>query len=156
MSSRPAVRRKSYSTPETSDESPIRLGDLVADQAARTFVGRQQELSLLLEMAGSSGPAVVYLHGIAGIGKSRLLGAFAERVRTQNAAVILCDCRAVEPTEQGFLRVLASRLGRSLASRDELVKALAGIGSRVILALDHYEVMRLLDSWLRQVFIPGL
>jgi hypothetical protein len=29
-------------------------------------------------------------------------------------------------------------------------------GSRIVLALDHYDVLRLLDSWLRQVFIPKM
>src|SRR6185369_7432627 len=86
------------------------LGNIVAEQARRTFVGRERELSLLLKAINDDGYAVVYLHGIAGIGKSRLLSAFAERAHGHGSAVILIDCRAVEPTEQGFLRELGSRL----------------------------------------------
>ncbi|HLW55324.1 MAG TPA: winged helix-turn-helix domain-containing protein [Candidatus Angelobacter sp.] len=139
-----------------SEDVPTRFGDLVAEQASRTFAGRKQELFQLLEMVNSSGPAITYLHGIAGIGKSRLIAAFAERARGLNASVIVLDCRAIEPTEHGFLGALGSRFGRKFAALEDAVAALNGIGSRVVLAFDHYEVLRLLDTWLRQSFIPQL
>lgn len=132
------------------------VGDLVAEQASRTFAGRRQELSQLLETLSVSGPAVVYLHGIAGIGKSRLISAFAERARNHDVSVIVLDCRSVEPTESGFLRALGSRFGRKLTSVEDTVATLGSISPRVVFALDHYEVLRLLDSWLRQSFIPKL
>jgi hypothetical protein len=132
------------------------VGDLVAEQASRTFAGRKQELSQLLEMLGNSAPAVLYLHGIAGIGKSRLISAFAERARGQNASVIVLDGRAIEPTSRGFLRALGSRFGKNLATPEDAAAALANLGAPAVLALDHYEVLRLLDSWLRQTFIPKL
>ena len=132
------------------------LGNVVAEQARRTFVGRERELSLLHEAISDNGYAVVYLHGIAGIGKSRLLSEFAEQAQGHGSAVILIDCRAVEPTEQGFLRVLGSRLGKEFNSPEEASKSLSRLGSHVVLALDHYEVLRLLDSWLRQTFVSTL
>jgi len=150
------LRRESDSSFHSADSAPARVGDLVAEQASRTFAGRKQELSLLLETLGDSGPAVVYLHGIAGIGKSRLISAFAERARGRNATVIILDCRAVEPTEYGFLRALGTRFGRNFLSAEDATGSLGSIGSRVVLALDHYEVLKLLDSWLRQSFIPRL
>jgi hypothetical protein len=133
-----------------------RLGDLVAENVARSFVGRVKELSLLLGMLSDAGPAVAYLHGIAGIGTSRLISAFADRARLQSATVVLLDCRAVEPTENGFLRALGSHLGRTLDSANDAAGALEATGSRVVLALDHYEVLKLLDSWLRHSFVPRL
>lgn len=132
------------------------LGDLVAERASRTFVGREQELGLLLETLSDAGPAVVYLHGIAGIGKSRLISAFAEHARTHNATVIILDCRAVEPTEHGFLRALGSRFGKNFTSVEDAARSLGSTGSQLVLALDHFEVLKLLDSWLRQSFIPRL
>jgi serine/threonine protein kinase len=140
----------------TAESTSPRVEDLVAEQASRTFAGRKQELSLLLETLGDSGPAVVYLYGIAGMGKSRLLSAFAERSRKQNATVLVLDCRAVEPTEYGFLRALGSRFGRNFGSAEDAARSLGSIGSRVVLALDHFEVLKLLDAWLRQSFIPRL
>ena len=150
------LRRESDSHVQVADHPPARFGDLVAEQASRTFAGRKVELAHLLEMLTSTGPAIMYLHGIAGIGKSRLISAFAERARRHNASVMLLDCRAVEPTEYGFLRALGSRFGRSFGSVEDAVSALASTGSRSVVALDHYEVLRLLDSWLRQSFIPRL
>jgi hypothetical protein len=150
------LKRESESGLQAIDSAPRRVGDLVAEQASRSFVGRKPELSLLMETLSDSGPAVVYLHGIAGIGKSRLLSAFAERARGHDAAVVVLDCRAIEPTEYGFLRALGSRFGRSFGSAEDAATCLGSIGSRVVLALDQYEVLRLLDSWLRQSFIPRL
>jgi predicted Ser/Thr protein kinase len=150
------LRRESDSGLRTTDSAPARVGDLVAEQANRTFAGRKQELSCLLGTLSDSGPAVVYVHGIAGIGKSRLIAAFADRARDHNAAVIVLDCRAVEPTEHGFLRALGSRFGRNFGSVEDAARCLGSIGSRVVLALDHYEVLKLLDSWLRQSFVPRL
>lgn len=150
------LRKESGAGISTLVEAPARLGDLVAEQASRTFAGRKRELNLLLQLLSSSGPAVIYLHGIAGIGKSRLISAFADHARNSSASVIVFDCRAVEPTENGFLRALGARFGRSFESLEDAVRMLAGIGSRLVLALDHYEVLRLLDSWLRQSFIPRL
>src|SRR5215472_16856880 len=111
------------------------VGDLVAEQASRTFAGRKQELSQLLEMLGNSGLAVLYLHGIAGIGKSRLISAFAERARGGNASVVVLDGRSIEPTEHGFLQALGSRFGKHLVTPGDAVANLANIGSPVVLAL---------------------
>jgi len=133
-----------------------RVAAVLADRAKRTFVGRTQELALLSEFARKNGPGVLFLHGISGIGKSRLLSEFAQRANAHSTAVIPLDCRAIEPTEQGFLHALSSAIGRELRSAEEAAKRVAAVSTRVILALDHYEVFRLLDSWLRQSFIPRL
>ena len=150
------LKRQSDSGLHAAESAPPRVGDLLAEQASRTVVGRKQELSLLLETLNDSGPAVVYLSGIAGIGKSRLISAFAERARAQDVTTIVLDCRSVEPTEYGFLRALGSRLGRNFSSPEDAARSLGSIGSRVVLALDQYEVLKLLDTWLRQSFIPRL
>ena len=53
------------------------LADLLIEQARRTFIGREQEMNALLQTLDESCPSVTYLHGIGGIGKTRLLSAFA-------------------------------------------------------------------------------
>lgn len=133
-----------------------RVEHVIAEQASRTFVGRGDEIRLLLKAIEDSGPTVFYVHGIAGIGKSRLLAAFAEQARSQGTRTITLDCRAVEPTEQGFLRALALALRTKIASAQNAAKKLASRNGRTLLVLDHYEVLRLLDSWLRQTFVPQL
>src|SRR5262249_2992038 len=50
-----------------------RIGDLLAQRAREAFIGRSAELEVLLSVL-DGGPQVVFVHGIAGIGKSTLLG----------------------------------------------------------------------------------
>lgn len=134
-----------------------RARDLIAEQTSRTFVGRSDEIRLLLETLHASGPAVIYIHGIAGIGKSRLLAALLDRAQGKGSRTIACDCRALEPTERGFCRALGTVLRTEVTSAEDAARKLAGRKARkTLLALDHYEVCRLLDSWLRQTFIPQL
>jgi len=72
------------------------MKDLLAQSARETFVGRTFELQALAELL-NPGPRLIFLHGIAaGVEKSALLSFFAERARTQGAAVIELDCRAIE------------------------------------------------------------
>ena len=117
---------------------------------AGSLVGREPELRALAESVEGEA-RVVCLHGIAGIGKSALLRTFLDRRRAAGSSVIELDCRTVEPTERGFLHGAGDfrKLG-------ELVEHVGDAASPVVLTLDHYEVFRLMDTWLRQVLAPAL
>jgi hypothetical protein len=119
------------------------------------LVGRTDELATLLS-AVEHGPQIVFVHGIAGIGKSALLAAFAERARAAGTVVVRLDCRAMEPSERGFLRGLGAALGAAVATTADAAERLGALGRRVALALDTYEVFRLLDAWLRVELFPLL
>ncbi len=93
----------------------------------------------------------VALHGIAGIGKSALLRAFVERAHEAGASVIELDCRTIEPTERGLLRGAGG-----FDDVEAFVDHLRRLTPPVVLVLDHYEVFRLMDTWLRQVLAPSL
>src|SRR6516164_3756881 len=132
---------------------------------AAAVVGRAAERAVLLDLAEHDRPLVVAVHGIAGIGKSALLAAFAEDARAHGAAVVSLDCGGIEPTERGFLAALDRAIGalraeplgtRPMATVAEAAAALGGLGDRVVLVLDTYEQLRLLDTWLRQELVPGL
>jgi hypothetical protein len=41
-------------------------------------------------------------------------------------------------------------------SAEEIASRLGHVGARVVVTLDTYEVFRLMDTWLRQVFLPLL
>jgi hypothetical protein len=133
-----------------------RVRDLLDRRIIGSFVGRKEELGSLLEILADEGPVVVHLHGIAGVGKSRLLSAFAEGARADGARVIQLDCRGVEPTEAGLLNELGIASGGVAGSAEEIASRLGHIGARVVVTLDTYEVFRLMDTWLRQVFLPLL
>lgn len=120
-----------------------RVKDILADKASGNFVGRREELSLLFECLLERGPLVTWVHGIPGIGKSTLLAEFRTRAESAGAGVVALDCRLMEPTPDGFHRALQG-------AHD------AATGKPVVLVLDSYESLLLLDAWLRQTFIPEL
>lgn len=133
-----------------------RVGDLLKRRAKESFVGRRDERIALLDIIEEKGPLVVFVHGIAGIGKSSLAEAFSEEARERGATVVLLDCRSIEPTERGFIHELGTAIGSDLGTADEATERLGRLGQRVVLVLDTYELFRLMDTWLRQVFIPKL
>jgi DNA-binding response OmpR family regulator len=127
------------------------IRDLLVDRASRGFVGRERELALLNTLLGDEGPLVLHLRGAPGVGKSRLLDVFTASARAVGVTVVRLDGHAIEPTEAGFRHALASALGWSSESQ-----TLPQDGGRVVLAIDAYQDLRLLDTWLRQVFVPSL
>lgn len=131
------------------------MKDLLAQRASETFVGRTDELKTLLSIL-DDGPRILFLHGIAGIGKSTLLEKFSERARSRGAVVLRLNCQAIEPTERGFLNGLSVAIGGRISATKRAVERLKSLGDRVILSLDNYEVFRLMDTWLRQAFLPVL
>jgi hypothetical protein len=123
---------------------------------AAELPGRDRERAALAALADDEWPLVAIVHGIAGVGKSALLRAVAHDVRERGATAIALDGRAFEPTEHGFLGALGSALGEDLHSAGEAAAALAAVSGRVVLLLDAYERLQLLDSWLRLVLVPAL
>src|SRR5688572_13267959 len=133
-----------------------KLGDVVSERALAAFAGRAREVDALLQLFDQGGPLALYVHGVAGIGKSSLLEVFAARVRATGGRVVRIDCRTVEPTAHGFLTELSDALGQSLVTVDEVIGRLASFDERIVITLDTYEVFPLMDTWIRQVFIPAL
>lgn len=130
--------------------------DLTTNRAYQRFVGRTNELDTLRGVLAKEGPRVVHVYGITGIGKTALLDILTAEAKDAGASVIRLDCRHIEPTETGFLHALGGATGDGGTEVDTLVERLGLLGSTVLLALDTYEVFRLLDTWLRQVFVPLL
>jgi AAA ATPase-like protein len=133
----------------------LTVRELIDEQAAR-LIGRDDELGVLHQLLGDSGPLVVFVHGIAGVGKSALAHAFEIAARSDGATVLRLDCRSIEPTERGFLGALQARTGGELTTAEDAAERLALLGGPVIVILDTYELLRLLDPWLRQTFLPSL
>src|SRR5690348_4975609 len=117
---------------------PQTIGDLLADRAMLGFVGRERELVVLEALFQEQGPVVLHVCGSPGLGKSRLVGAFAARPRRAGHVVVRLDGNAIEPTEAGFVRAL----GRAPAPSEVVAQCLADAGERVVLALDGYEELR--------------
>ena len=120
------------------------------------IVGRDSELGRLLTVLDDGGPVLVYVHGIAGVGKSALVEAFASQARSAGVTVILLDCRAIEPTDRGFIHTLAAAVGSRASTLGAISGRLGQLGHRVVIVLDTYEVFRFLDTWLRETCLPSL
>jgi hypothetical protein len=131
------------------------LGSLL-DARSRSIVGRDRERAALMALVDADRPLVAALHGIAGIGKTTLVEAFAGDARAAGAAVVQLDAREIEPTERGFLAHVAHALGRPEAPLAETAHALGDLGERVVLIVDTFEQLGLLDSWLSRTFVPAL
>jgi hypothetical protein len=111
------------------------------DGRARTLIGRSREQASLRAAIHGDGPVVTHLHGIGGVGKSALLRWLAAEARAEGAEVVALDARELEPTEQGL--------------RDALQGAVLD-APRTLLLVDTYELLTMLDPWVRRTFVPGL
>jgi hypothetical protein len=121
------------------------------------FVGGETELARFRRLLTNALPRVLFMHGLAGAGKSTLIHQFAMAEASSDAEVVVLDCRDIEPTEAGFTHALAEALdSESIDIGSGGLESLRGLAAQVVLCLDHYEVFRLLDTWLRQRLVPGL
>jgi hypothetical protein len=134
----------------------IRIEEHGRRVATERLVGRRPELDRLRRLLAARSPFVTFVHGVAGIGKSALLAAFAASARNDGVTVVHLDCRALEPTDRGVLEALAAAMDLSTSGHEAVNEHIAETGRRFVLILDHYEVLRLLDTWLRQTFVPRL
>lgn len=122
----------------------------------RPVFGRERELGLLSEAMRHSGPRVIHIHGVSGIGKSALISEFAAIWRSKKRTVLLLDGRTIEPTESGFQQELSRRLRIGRPALGSIIRVLSARNRAVVVALDSYELLGLLDAWLRQTFLSRL
>lgn len=133
-----------------------RVGLRIAAAERSGAVGRDEELSELLRALQPDGPVVTLVHGIGGIGKSTLLGMFVAEARRRGATVVVLDGRTIEPTDAGFMRAVREATGAEAATLAGITRRLRALGTPTIVVVDSYELLRLIDTWLRQTFIPAL
>ena len=141
---------------ETS--KPRTISDRLSEVARSSFVGRQNELALLSGAIETDDlPFVVaFIHGPGGIGKSFLIQALLNSFGSEVRRYVM-DCRNIEPTPEGFLLSLSATLGmEEEPDHNSIIDFLGETGQRTVLALDTYETFGLMDTWLRQVFVPSL
>ena len=120
------------------------------------LIGRLDERATILRsIAAGSRVRLVFLHGIAGIGKSTLLAACLHDARATGQTVLSLDGRSVEPTEAGFLDALSRAADRAVLDLDHLMAELRR-SAPVLISIDNAENLRLLDSWLRRTLVPAL
>jgi hypothetical protein len=127
------------------------LGTLL-EQRAGAPAGRERERALLGALLEDGGPVVAYVHGLAGVGKSTLLHAFAADARAAGAATVELDGHALYATERSFLAALHD----GEPTVEAAAAALGARGEQVVLLVDTYELLLMLDRWMCATFIPAL
>jgi hypothetical protein len=133
------------------------LRDKLERRAVEALAGRRAELERLEVFALGNEPLVMHIQGIPGIGKTHLLNALAASIGAKHVFIVRMDARWCEPSPAALCRAICREIGVS-ESEDSAVVAtsLSDRANRTLLVLDSYESFRLLDSWLRQVFLPSL
>jgi predicted ATP-dependent serine protease len=133
------------------------LGDKLERRAVETLAGRRAELESLELFALGDDRLVMHIQGIPGIGKSHLLNALAAGLGGKEVLVVRIDARWCEPSPAGLCRAISQEIGLAECEDSEVLStSLSREGKRTLLVIDSYEAFRLLDSWLRQVFLPSL
>jgi hypothetical protein len=135
--------------------SPVRRDKVFANRPSEEIIGRKAEIELLLNSLRGTEQSIWYVHGIAGIGKSSLLRAFAFEAEQKGCSIVLLDGRSTEPTAAGFLSSLSRHIGRNVTV-SELTASLASHAKITAIIIDNYDSLILLDPWIRQVFVPAL
>jgi DNA-binding response OmpR family regulator len=134
---------------------PRTLGALLREQASAVS-GRERELAALGRLLEPDGPVVAYVHGLAGVGKTTLLNAFAARARAAGAVTLELDGHVVYPTQGAVLAALAGVRGDEAPSLEEAVAAVGAQGERVVLIVDTFELLHMVDHWVYRTLIPAL
>ncbi len=161
------------------------LSNRLQQARERLFVGRAAQLeSFALALKSDSWPvAVWHLHGLGGMGKTSLLRQWKAQAREAGLAVITLDGRDFEPNQAAFCHALREALrevvreslreipdnalqmapetpGTPQALRESLCEslceALERVPTRVVLQIDTYELLKPLDGFLRESFLPHL
>jgi len=132
------------------------IEERLRETADHGFVGREREQAVLSSAMAAAEPPflVAFVHGPGGIGKTRLLQAVRADAGPGIRTVLL-EGRDVEPTPRGLRQAIGRALGAA-PDIEALVRAITADPRRTVLMIDTYEVLGLLDAWLRTVFLPAL
>jgi DNA-binding response OmpR family regulator len=127
------------------------LGSLLQAQAG-ALTGRERERAQLRRLLEPDGPVVAYVHGLAGVGKTTLLHAFAADARAAGAVTLELDGHVVYPTQGSLLSAMTG----SESSVEEAVAAVGALGERVVLIVDTCELLHMVDHFVCRTLIPAL
>ena len=128
-----------------------RVADRLRAAVADALVGRRAEGDRLRAWVDDAdGPAAIFVHGPAGIGKTALLtGTFAA------TGAVIVDARDVEPTPSALLAHLGALLGAAVVAPTDVAAALIDTGVDA-LVVDSYERFAVLDAFIRNHLLPAL
>jgi len=116
------------------------MGDELPDYDGQPLLGRQREMELLRDLIVTGEVRLLVIHGLGGIGKTRLARSFYDVVASDETARVLWVGLENLPPEDDLMRAIAARIGGALPDADveaHLVRQLDT--QKVILFLDGFE-----------------
>ncbi|MEK3773963.1 hypothetical protein MHB85_05730 [Paenibacillus sp. FSL K6-4396] len=129
----------------------------------KRFIGRTKELTTLERWFNHpEAPLTIFsITGMGGIGKSSLLSEMLSVSRDRGATAIWMDGRSCGATPSVFMDYLSSTLGLETMDSEGYPRPLSllkdtSVDKRLVLAVDNYEELALLESWFMEVFISKL
>src|SRR5690349_18588803 len=99
------------------------LGALLEQQAG-AITGREDERAQLRRLLEPDGPVAGHIHGLAGVGKTTLLHAFAADARAAGWATVELDAHTMHCTQGTVLAALAGTSGAEPPAVDAAAAAL--------------------------------
>ncbi|HHO55216.1 MAG TPA: ATP-binding protein [Trueperaceae bacterium] len=119
------------------------------------FVGRDDEKAILDSLIYDPNPAYLLLniHGPGGVGKTSLLKEFLSSIKEEGIAVSFLDSRNIDPSPKDFLESLAKSLELDTLT---VLDKLSSLQTKLVIIIDTYELLKPLDTWLREVLFPQL
>jgi hypothetical protein len=127
----------------------------VGARPGEVFVGRTRELAAFRRaLRQRRGPAIFFVHGPVGVGKTTLIRAWETIARAARLSTFSVDARHVEPTVPAFSRELSRALGARGA--DSPLRRLRAVRARHVVVVDTYEALAPLDAWIHGVLAAGL
>ncbi|MED5017825.1 hypothetical protein P9847_10965 [Paenibacillus chibensis] len=126
------------------------------------FIGRKEELAEVTSwLEGEEAETRLFaVTGIGGIGKSTFMTEISRLGKSEGCLCIWLDGRTFPPTPAAFLENLAAaaafeQLGQPYGHPLQMLTE-AGPQRRVMLFIDNFEEISLLEGWLLHAFLPKL
>lgn len=134
----------------------MNIGDLLIEQQKSSFVGRSEEMALLMQCMSSPAWKLLHIHGPGGIGKTTLLQLFAQTIAPDRCLYL--DGHSNFQLPQDFLHQIRRWLPQPADGTTEInaLNAYAAEHGGIILLLDTFEMWGAIEDWLRREWIPGL
>ena len=133
---------------------PDTLAERVAAQRRREFVGRAEEVAALRALLeGATDGAVLFVFGPGGVGKTTLLGRYADLGGDLGRFVVRLDARDLPPIPAVYLAEIATQCG--VDPTEDPRQSIGGV-PRLLLLVDTTERLTPLERWLREELLPSL
>lgn len=138
-----------------SSKPRLSVNDRLDQVRRERFVGRDEQRAIFKSMldGSPSAPALLFIYGPGGVGKSTLIDCLVRDARDRDVRTIKIDGRTTPASPDAIVGNIFREL--SISPENDLFEALQTYG-RLALFFDTYEYLNPVDSWIHDEFIAAL